>query len=1663
MYSISIQNMSQVNSEEICIYNDESVIEAFKLESAVLKQEEGNAGTLTIKVPPTNVGYSAFETLTTMAIVRKKGEDYPYDEPKVIWIGRLLEMKIDFDNNKEIVFEGAYNFLMDTIQPPYHAKTDITLWAAYMISNHNTMVQASGQGWKTINVGVFDTAINPTETTDLYADYDTTLDMINNVCEGWSAHPRFRYGYSQTYHCWQLILDLYSTYRSDGERPQIAFGENLTDYTREYKNEDTATVVIPRGKKYTNQEWDALPEGTEPAVPDGVDKYRTIYSVNNQSIYCYPNPNDTEAVANLQRYGFICKTVDFSNEIDYNALKASGEKYLRDQKWDKTTITINGFDLKLMDYNAVPIKIGEMVHCVSRPHGLDYNYPCTAIEENLMEVGSTTYVLGFPDDRYMTDSSRKSDEKLRDAITQAVSREKILQQNTYDYTNNSIEDYDEQTVQGYVQSLEEEIQAISFDPSEAVEEAKTNALQLLNIYDEEKNPERKGFVHFVKETADYSSEGTITIGELKARVNKYFNSNAIETLFTNLNNILNDPSSSTYGPLTIFVLLGPNDYQTAITVWSASSSAYRRTDYDLFFYDYTNSGYNLKICTGYNNNYFSCYGYFYSINTSTSYCNWYGYNNTQNKYYITTIIDPQIGIFPYPFGTNNVNYAQYHFAYPCEEILKNIPDGYEAYISRKIYQDSQSSTEKYSPSIKLDPASDALTLSQLKQHITAKVASSDNRNTFLTLLDENIDRPDTMIFTMVKLVDGVEDWNYFKVHIIKNNAWQSAGASNFKFNNNNDYFYNTSSLGETKYSRYYGLLQVAGSNNGFSRLRSNSQFEPGSSNYARETDLNSVWAGSTYYVPNKATLASTEAHCYISQPVYASASSTEIYAPINLVSHVTDPQDHITEIVISDKADYMANDANLWRWNKEGLYYLNGGYNGATLPNGEYGSNTDNLRLALTKNGQIVADRITAGQLDAGIIRTGVLMGNPAVPGDPEGDADFKINVNTGTILAKKARLVFANLRQHSGTISDPDKSLTDFVYLSNEPINRYVDVSAQKSKDWMMIIGSSFGVDKYGRAYMREGHIGGDGGVFDIFAYNGGATEVLWLGTEDLGNNTYRHTWKSVVTISSDSYRVGKLTSENATFRFRIGYYDTNNQIQFESGLTSFIFEAGTAPKTFAIELNTTTTSSDQTPQPTEYPYYNGQLFPVWYVKDANGEYVEDNVAYKQMTGVDSTYQVKILGYLDNEETLPQYSSWTDERYQISGIDNSGAINIGPGYLDNGNTGQSQSFYLGGINRSATVANRAANDWRLTVGSRFGVTDEGNLYANNATLSNVWASGSITGSSFSAGYIPPISFNAKNPIEANFNLSLFEWRFWDEVDGGMFSTTTRLSITYAASDPPGFDETPASNKASIMERDLNITFKPSVYEFRNSGSHYEDGRRAASPITVTYSRTGADRQDFIVNTSDWNVPDSGWTFGDKVFILIDINNSSQTFYLQGQNQIKYNVNDPGDGTIYWLTGTMTMLKIDSQAGRNAVNCGADFMGKGFWLGGQYMPWARLYVDTVINTSSKIYKHDIEGLDARYDKLLDILRPVRFKFNKDHYDDGDLYHTGFILEELGECMKIAGIKPEEFAAYDPNPDGVGGGIRYSEFIPLIIDQLQKLKRENEDLRRQLYEKGILDD
>jgi hypothetical protein len=96
--------------------------------------------------------------------------------------------------------------------------------------------------------------------------------------------------------------------------------------------------------------------------------------------------------------------------------------------------------------------------------------------------------------------------------------------------------------------------------------------------------------------------------------------------------------------------------------------------------------------------------------------------------------------------------------------------------------------------------------------------------------------------------------------------------------------------------------------------------------------------------------------------------------------------------------------------------------------------------------------------------------------------------------------------------------------------------------------------------------------------------------------------------------------------------------------------------------------------------------------------------------------------------------------------------------------------------------------------------------------------------------------------------------------------------------------------------------------------------------------------------------------------------------------------------------------------------------------------------------SARKVKEEINDFDKKYEILFDNLRPRTFKYT--NREVSWRTHYGMILDELKEAMDMAGITSQECGAYcldDINqPDGKGG-IRYDEFIPLNIWQIQKLK------------------
>lgn len=1443
--------------------------------------EEGSAGSLTMKIPVGNAGYDSLEELSTQVIVYKDTVTY---SNKVYWIGRLLDVKIDFDNTKEVTFEGIFNYLMDTIQLPSKSECNLSNWVTFLLGRHNDICTASGEHYKKVYKGTFDGNID-TVAHEFYTDYETSQEMINNAIQYDEAHVFFRYVWDSTNNCYNLYLDFSKNYITTANPPVISFGQNLMDYSRSYEPEELATVIIPRGERYSDEEWkNQVVNGNPPKedvnAPSELDHYRTVWSCATTSDHTLHDYRVYASSENINRFGYISKIIDFDGVRSPDTLLQMAQNYLANQKWVKLNIDISAVDMTLLapDINISTISVGLMIHCISQPHGLNYYYPCTAIEEDILDVSGTRYTLGTGDVQYLTDAARDTDNKLKEIVRKNIDRENILTDNILhkpvnEFTNikNAIDEVERTSQEG--------ILTVKTD-------AKADVLNMLNIYDSELNKNNKGYVHFIRENADYSRVGSITIDQLITRVKKYHEGNSYVTSFLNkLNTALNARINWQPGDMyyVIYALLGPNDYQTAVVIaqyntissqveWKGNISSDGLVHNTLSFQNYPGSNYS------------------YFTSTSATKC------GAEGGY-----------------------------------IGDRLTSSYSAYNFSWTTADSHTSSSGY-------------------------VSSSGRRYVVLCPSDPNFN-----------LQDG--------------------------------------------------------------------------------------------------------SAIYCTDDIYGTDGGTIKYGA-NLLTDSANPMDHITEIVVSDKLDYMANDANVWRWNYTGLYCLRGGYYAnhqeEFIANPEqtgYQDPNDKLRLALTADGNIVADRVTVGILNADVIKTGVIRSRPL--GNAEPDGNMMIDIPNGNIIAKKGTLIFNDSRNSGQTIdSKPIKVPEDgYIYISNVDTEEdgapiYLNVGGSSKNDWRIVSGDSFGVDKAGRVWMREGIIGATGGIFSVVARN--TSYVSMISSEGY------YLWS--VRFGTDAARPlfdSENNQEQCWFRFRLAHYDSNNQYVFVTKLFSFQFPVGKDDVVYTNQA-----FYPALPVQEEAPYYNGELFPVWY--RLNDTATED---YYEQDG--HRYVITDTTVSGTSSDNPQYTSYTDTRSGGGGT-RAGDVTVGSGYLTNGTFGQNKSFYLGGIKRSGTVANNTRDDWRFSVGSKFGVTENGNLYCTDMYARDAHLRGgyleqcTVTGS-ITATKLTNLSLKSSNPVETSSSVCTIRWRI--NIDptsygGGMFDSDTDfyMYVDTSLSDLETPNVSPTF-KFTVMSEEF-----PTGYP---SGEHTE---KLAGEFTFTYNKNGESgiAQRKSINTSSWDNPSSGKELvkkpnqsdGDvELTVLVEMTTSeTSSFKFIGSTQLKTyptQVVEGADGWTY-IEGYVQVAKVNSTP-RPAVQCGADFVGgNSKWLGGPSLFWAKAYVSETIRTvsgngSSKLYKENIEPLNGRYSELFDKLKPVRYNFRKEIYDDDGKYHTGFIMEDIGESMKQLDISEDEFAAYNPDHENGGGNIRYDELIALAVDEIQKLKKRVNELERQLYEKDLFDD
>lgn len=114
-------------------------------------------------------------------------------------------------------------------------------------------------------------------------------------------------------------------------------------------------------------------------------------------------------------------------------------------------------------------------------------------------------------------------------------------------------------------------------------------------------------------------------------------------------------------------------------------------------------------------------------------------------------------------------------------------------------------------------------------------------------------------------------------------------------------------------------------------------------------------------------------------------------------------------------------------------------------------------------------------------------------------------------------------------------------------------------------------------------------------------------------------------------------------------------------------------------------------------------------------------------------------------------------------------------------------------------------------------------------------------------------------------------------------------------------------------------------------------------------------------------------------------------------------------------------------------------------LGGSSYRWRNVYASNgTIQTSDRRKKRDISYGLSKYDGFFDRLKPSSYKMV-----GGDRTHTGLVAQDIEVLLEECGISTMDFAGFvkaeREDGEGYDYGLRYSEFIPLLIEQVQALK------------------
>lgn len=386
------------------VYCDDTLIfdprrEDLALISPKITLELNKAGDFTFTMSPQHAQYDLPQLMKSSVFV--------YRDDVEVFSGRPISITTDFYNRKEVECESELAFLNDTIQRPaeYHDQT-VRDYLETLIDIHNEQVDEGKQ----FEVGIV-TVEDSNDSLYRYTNYNSTMTEIKeDLVDDLGGYLKVRHEDGTRYLDYVEIEDY-----GDTSSQTIEFGKNLLDFSRNIDMTDICTAIIPLGETLEESDIEAL------------EAHLTIEDVNDGVDYIQ---ND-EAV---ETYGFIVKTVEWSDVTTADYLLEVAEEYLTDYQFEDMVIEANAVDLHYSDDDVMQFKLGDQVRVLSTPHGLDRYFPISAMTINLSSPSSDTITLGEGSSTTLTARASSISSELQE-IKETTDRSSVIEQAVDQATN----------------------------------------------------------------------------------------------------------------------------------------------------------------------------------------------------------------------------------------------------------------------------------------------------------------------------------------------------------------------------------------------------------------------------------------------------------------------------------------------------------------------------------------------------------------------------------------------------------------------------------------------------------------------------------------------------------------------------------------------------------------------------------------------------------------------------------------------------------------------------------------------------------------------------------------------------------------------------------------------------------------------------------------------------------------------------------------------------------------------------------------------------------------------------------------------------------------------------------------------------------------------------